>query len=46
MFKSGSILDIFGALILLAAVSLVVTKPQIVSSVGTQFNNALKTAKG
>ena len=46
MFKSGSILDLFGALILLAAVSLVVSKPQIVGTVGSQFNNALKIAKG
>jgi hypothetical protein len=43
--KVNSILDIFGALILLSAIALVVKHPQIVSSVGTQFNAALKTAK-
>ena len=46
MFKSGSILDLFGALILLAAVSLVVAKPQIVTTTLGGFNTALKTAKG
>ena len=43
--KVNSILDIFGALILLSAIALVVRHPQIVSSVGTQFNQALRTAK-
>ena len=43
--KVNSILDIFGALILLSAIALVVRNPKIVSSVGTQFNQALKTAK-
>lgn len=43
--KVNSILDIFGALILLSAIALVVRHPQIVSSIGTQFNNALRTAK-
>ncbi len=43
--KVNSILDIFGAIILLAAIALVVRNPQIVGSIGTQFNQALKTAK-
>ncbi|CAB4336750.1 unannotated protein [freshwater metagenome] len=44
--KINGVLDIFSALILLAAISLVVSKPQIVSTVGSSFNTALKTAKG
>lgn len=44
--KINGVLDIFSALILLAAISLVVAKPQIVSTVGSSFNTALKTAKG
>lgn len=43
--KVNSILDIFGALILLSAIALVVRHPQIVGSIGTQFNQALRTAK-
>lgn len=43
--KVNSILDIFGALILLSAIALVVRHPAIVGSIGTQFNTALKTAK-
>ena len=43
--KVNSILDIFGALILLSAIALVVKNPTIVGSIGTQFNTALKTAK-
>lgn len=43
--KVNSILDIFGAIILLAAIALVVRNPQIVTSIGSQFNTALKTAK-
>lgn len=42
--KINSILDIFGAIILLAAIAVVVRNPQIVSTVGTQFNSALGTA--
>lgn len=42
--KVNSILDIFGAIILLAAIGLVVKHPAIVSSVGGQFNTALRTA--
>lgn len=44
MFKTQSVLDIFGAVILLAAIGLVVRKPEIVTSAGTQFNRALTTA--
>lgn len=43
--KVNSILDIFGAIILLAAIALVVKNPGIVGTIGTQFNAALKTAK-
>jgi hypothetical protein len=43
--KVDSILDIFGALILLSAIALLVKNPGIVGTVGTQFNTALKTAK-
>lgn len=43
--KVNSILDIFGALILLSAIALVVRNPAIVSDVGGTFNTALKTAK-
>lgn len=42
--KINSILDIFGAIILLAAISVVVRNPRIVSTVGGQFNQALGTA--
>lgn len=42
--KTKSVLDIFGAIILLAAIGLVVRRPQIVTAVGTQFNRALTTA--
>ena len=44
--KVNSILDVFGALILLAAISVVVRNPKIVSTIGTQFNTALSTARG
>ena len=44
--KVKSILDIFGAIILLAAIATVVKNPGVVGTIGTQFNNALKTAKG
>jgi len=43
--KVNSILDIFGALILLSAIALVVRNPAIVKDVGSTFNTALKTAK-
>lgn len=43
--KVNSILDIFGALILLSAIAIVVRNPAIVGSIGTQFNTALRTAK-
>ncbi len=42
--KTKNVLDIFGAIILLAAIGLVVRRPQIVTTVGTQFNRALTTA--
>lgn len=43
--KVNSVLDIFGALIVLSAIALVVRNPRIVSTVGSSFNTALKTAK-
>lgn len=43
--KVDSVLDIFGALIILSALALVVRNPRIVTTIGTQFNTALKTAK-
>lgn len=42
--KVNTVLDVFGAIILLAAIAVVVRNPTIVSSVGTQFNRALSTA--
>ena len=42
--KVNSILDVFGAIILLAAIAVVAKHPAVVGSVGTQFNNALRTA--
>lgn len=42
--RVNSILDVFGAIILLAAIALVVRHPQIVSTIGGQFNTALGTA--
>ena len=42
--KVNTILDVFGAIILLAAIAVVVRNPQIVTSIGTQFNSALGTA--
>lgn len=43
--KVNNILDVFGALILLSAIAVVVRNPAIVGTIGTQFNQALKTAK-
>lgn len=43
--KVNSVLDIFGALILLSAIALVVRNPSIVTRIGSSFNTALKTAK-
>ena len=42
--KVKTILDVFGAIILLAAIGLVVRKPGIVTTIGGQFNTALGTA--
>jgi hypothetical protein len=42
--KINTILDVFGAIILLAAIGLVVRNPRIVSTIGTSFNTALGTA--
>lgn len=43
--KVNSVLDIFGALILLSAIALIVRNPKIVTDVGTTFTGALKVAK-
>lgn len=43
--KVNSVLDIFGALILLSAITQVVRNPKIVTDIGSTFNTALKTAK-
>jgi len=43
--KVNSILDIFGALILLSALALVIRHPQIVSTTFAGFNNSLRIAK-
>ncbi len=42
--KVSNVFDIFGAIIVLAAIGLVVRNPRIVTTVGTQFNQSLKTA--
>jgi len=44
--KINGILDIFGAIILLTLAGLLIRHPQIVGTVGSQFNTALKTARG
>lgn len=43
--RVNSILDVFGAIILLSAIALVVRNPGIVGTIGGQFNQALRTAK-
>lgn len=42
--KVNSILDVFGSIILLAAIAVVVRNPGIVQTIGGQFNTALGTA--
>lgn len=42
--RVNSILDVFGAILLLAAIAVVVRNPGIVNAVGGQFNTALRTA--
>ena len=42
--KVNSVLDIFGAIILLALAALLIKNPGIVTTTGTQFNKALSTA--
>ena len=44
--KVSNVFDIFGAIILLTLAGLLIKHPQIVGTVGGQFNTALKTAKG
>lgn len=43
--KVNSILDVFGALILLSAIALVIRNPQIVSTTFSGFNRSLQIAK-
>jgi hypothetical protein len=43
--KVNTVLDVFGALILLSAIALIVRNPQIVSTTFTGFNRALTIAK-
>ena len=42
--KVNGIFDVFGAIILLAAIAVVATHPSLVTGVGTAFNTALSTA--
>ena len=44
--KTGSVLDIAGAIILLAMLSVVALHPKIVTDVTGGFVNAIKAAKG
>ncbi len=44
MFKTNTVIDVFGAILLLAAIGLVVRNPSIVNVAGGQFNRALTTA--
>lgn len=44
--RINSVLDIFGAIILLAIVATVVAHPKVVSTVGTTFTGAIQAAKG
>lgn len=44
--RVDSILDIFGALILLALATVLIRNPKIISVTGNAFNEALKTARG
>lgn len=43
--KVNSVLDIFGALIVLSALALVIRHPQIVSTTFSGFNRSLQIAK-
>lgn len=42
----NSVLDIFGALILLALATVLIRNPKIIQTTGTAFTNALKVARG
>ena len=42
--KVNSILDVFGGIILLAAIAVVATHPSLVTGIGGAFNTALGTA--
>ena len=44
--KVNNILDIFGALIMLALATVLIRNPRIIQTIGTQFNTALTTARG
>lgn len=44
--RVNSIIDIFGALILLSLATVLIRNPKIIQITGTQFTNALKVARG
>lgn len=44
--KVNSVLDVFGALILLALATVLIRNPKIVATTFGGFNTALKTARG
>lgn len=44
--RVNSVLDIFGALIILALATVLIRNPKIVQITGTSFTNALKVARG
>ena len=44
--RVNSVLDIFGALILLALATVLIRNPRIIQVTGSTFNTALKTARG
>jgi hypothetical protein len=44
--RVNSVLDVFGALILLALATVLIRNPKIVETTFTGFNKALSTARG
>lgn len=44
--RVNSVLDVFGALILLALATVLIRNPQIIATTFTGFNKALSTARG
>lgn len=43
--QAGRIIDILGAIVVLAGLAVVAKNPGIVTATGTQFSNALRAAK-